>query len=183
MILLPAMRIDYLKPRLLVLGTVLLGFFQPLAAKQPNVVFILTDDQRWDALSCMGNPHLKTPNIDRLAAEGALFRNHFCTTSLCSPSRASILGGLYAHSHGVVNNFTDYPRDLPTFPRQLQAAGYETAYIGAKEFAFCSLVLVPEGEKRNGGPQKEAAVWFGLPAESDGLISYGPVTVTTTSST
>jgi len=101
-----------------------------LAAKRPNVVFILTDDQRWDALSCMGNAHLKTPHIDRLAEEGALFKNHFCTTSLCSPSRASILGGLYAHAHGVVNNFTDYPRDLPTFPRQLQKAGYATAYIG-----------------------------------------------------
>jgi arylsulfatase A-like enzyme len=101
-----------------------------LQATQPNVVFILTDDQRGDALSCMGHPHLKTPRIDRLAEEGALFRNHFCTTSLCSPSRASILGGLYAHAHGVVNNFTDYPRDLPTFPRQLQAEGYATAYIG-----------------------------------------------------
>jgi N-acetylglucosamine-6-sulfatase len=100
------------------------------AGKRPNVVFILTDDQRWDALSCMGNPHLKTPNIDKLAHEGVLFKNHFCTTSLCSPSRASILGGLYAHAHGVVNNFTDYPKDLPTFPRQLQSAGYSTAYIG-----------------------------------------------------
>ncbi|MGC6567106.1 MAG: sulfatase [Akkermansiaceae bacterium] len=100
------------------------------SAKRPNVVFILTDDQRSDALSCMGHPHLKTPHIDRLAKEGVLFKNHFCTTSLCSPSRASILGGLYAHTHGVVNNFTDYPRDLPTFPRQLQGAGYSTAYIG-----------------------------------------------------
>ena len=99
-------------------------------SKRPNVVFILTDDQRSDALGCMGHPHLKTPHIDRLAEEGLLFKNHFCTTSLCSPSRASILGGLYAHSHGVVNNFTDYPRDLPTFPRQLQSAGYTTAYIG-----------------------------------------------------
>ena len=97
---------------------------------RPNVVFVLTDDQRSDALGCMGHPHLKTPHIDRLAKEGLLFKNHFCTTSLCSPSRASILGGLYAHSHGVVNNFTDYPRDLPTFPRQLQSNGYTTAYIG-----------------------------------------------------
>lgn len=101
-----------------------------LAAKRPNVVFILTDDQRSDALGCMGHPHLKTPHIDRLAKEGILFKNHFCTTSLCSPSRASILGGLYAHTHGVVNNFTDYPRDLPTFPLQLQSNGYTTAYIG-----------------------------------------------------
>ena len=100
------------------------------AAGRPNVVFVLTDDQRSKALSCMGHPSLKTPHIDRLAAEGALFKNHFCTTSLCSPSRASILGGLYSHKHGVVNNFTDYPRDLPTFPRQLQAEGYATAYIG-----------------------------------------------------
>lgn len=100
------------------------------AEKRPNVVFILTDDQRSDALGCMGHPHLKTPHIDRLAREGVLFKNHFCTTALCSPSRASILGGLYAHAHGVVNNFTDYPRDLPTFPRQLQDNGYATAYIG-----------------------------------------------------
>ncbi|MEM9280482.1 MAG: sulfatase [Verrucomicrobiota bacterium] len=100
------------------------------ADDRPNVVFILTDDQRADALSCMGHPHLKTPHIDRLAEEGALFKNHFCTTSLCSPSRASILGGLYAHTHGVTNNFTDYPRDLPTFPRTLQGEGYATAYIG-----------------------------------------------------
>lgn len=110
---------------LLIIGVSIFG-----QSSSPNVVFILTDDQRWDALSCMGNPYLKTPNIDRLAQEGVLFKNHFCTTSLCSPSRASILGGLYAHAHGVVNNFTDYPKDLPTFPRQLQEAGYSTAYIG-----------------------------------------------------
>ena len=110
--------------------TFFLGSICVHADDRPNVVFVLTDDQRADALSCMGHPHLKTPHIDRLATEGALFKNHFCTTSLCSPSRASILGGLYAHTHGVVNNFTDYPRDLPTFPRTLQAEGYATAYIG-----------------------------------------------------
>ncbi len=105
----------------------------PLAeqgGKRPNVVFILTDDQRWDQLGCEGHPFLKTPNLDRLAAEGARFANMFVTTSLCSPSRASFLSGLYAHSHGVVNNFTDYPADLPSFPRALQSDGYETAYIG-----------------------------------------------------
>jgi N-acetylglucosamine-6-sulfatase len=106
------------------------SLFADQNSPRPNVVFVLTDDQRSDALGCMGHPHLKTPHIDRLAKEGLLFKNHFCTTSLCSPSRASILGGLYAHSHGVVNNFTDYPRGLPTFPRQLQSNGYATAYIG-----------------------------------------------------
>ena len=98
--------------------------------KRPNIVFVLTDDMRWDAMGVAGHPHLKTPNIDRLAREGVHFRNAFCTTSLCSPSRASILSGLYAHSHKVVNNFTEYPANLPGFPQQLQSAGYETAYIG-----------------------------------------------------
>lgn len=97
---------------------------------RPNVVLVLCDDIRWDALSCAGHPYLKTPNIDALAAEGLYFENMFCTTSLCSPSRASILSGLYAHAHGVTNNFTDYPEDLESFPRRLQDTGYSTAYIG-----------------------------------------------------
>lgn len=100
------------------------------AAPRPNVLFILTDDQRWDAMSLAGHPYLKTPNIDRLGKEGVYFKNAFCTTSLCSPSRASILSGLYAHAHGVLNNFTEYPTNLQSFPRALQAAGYDTAYIG-----------------------------------------------------
>ena len=78
----------------------------------------------------MGHPHLRTPHIDRLASEGLLFRNHFCTTSLCSPSRASILSGLYAHTHGVSNNFTEYAKGMVSFPMRLQDSGYETAYVG-----------------------------------------------------
>ena len=97
---------------------------------RPNILFVLCDDLRWDALSCAGHPHLKTPHIDRLAKEGVFFQNAFCTTSLCSSSRASILSGLYAHAHGVTNNFTEYPKDLASFPKLLQAAGYETAYLG-----------------------------------------------------
>lgn len=102
----------------------------PCQAKQPNVLFILCDDLRWNALGCTGHPHLKTPNIDRLASEGVLFENTFCTTSLCSPSRASILSGLYAHAHGVTNNFTEYPAGFSSFPMQLKKSGYETAYMG-----------------------------------------------------
>ncbi len=98
--------------------------------KRPNVIVIVTDDQRWNAMSLAGHPHLKTPNIDRLGKEGVYFKNAFCTTSLCSPSRASILSGVYAHRHKVVNNFTEYPADLVSFPRLLQGAGYITAYIG-----------------------------------------------------
>lgn len=100
------------------------------ADKQPNVLVILCDDLRWNALGCAGHPHIKTPNIDQLAKEGVFFENAFCTTSLCSPSRASILSGLYAHKHGVTNNFTEYPAGQSSFPKQLQAAGYKTAYLG-----------------------------------------------------
>ncbi len=100
------------------------------AADRPNILFMLTDDQRWDAAGIAGHPWLKTPHIDRLGHEGIYFRNSFCTTSLCSPSRASILSGLYAHAHGVTNNFTEYPESLQSFPLVLQQHGYETAYIG-----------------------------------------------------
>ena len=124
---------DSASPRLsrslAVFGLVVL-FSSVSDAKRPNVVLVLCDDIRWNALSCAGHPHLKTPRIDSLAAEGMYFENMFCTTSLCSPSRATILSGLYAHAHGVTNNFTDYPADLDSFPRRLQAAGYKTAYIG-----------------------------------------------------
>jgi len=98
--------------------------------RRPNVVLILTDDQRWDGMSCAGHPFMKTPNMDRIANEGVRFANMFVTTSLCSPSRASYLSGLYAHTHNVMNNFTDYPVNLPSYHRRLQEAGYETAYIG-----------------------------------------------------
>jgi arylsulfatase A-like enzyme len=102
------------------------------SGKRPNVLAMLTDDQRWDCLGIAPKPLLgmKTPHLDRLAREGALFENMFVTTSLCSPSRASFLSGLYAHSHHVMNNFTDYPANLASYPRRLQEAGYNTAYIG-----------------------------------------------------
>jgi len=101
-------------------------------SERPNVVVVFTDDQRSDCLGIHPKPLLgmKTPHLDRLAREGAWFENMFVTTSLCSPSRASFLSGLYAHTHGVMNNFTDYPNDLASYPRRLHAAGYHTAYIG-----------------------------------------------------
>ena len=98
--------------------------------RKPNVLVILCDDLRWDHLGCAGHPFIKTPHIDRLAREGVRFANAFCTTSLCSPSRASILSGRYAHRHGVNDNFTEFPADLPSFPKALQQAGYQTAYFG-----------------------------------------------------
>ena len=99
-------------------------------AAQRNVVFILVDDQRFDALSLLGHPFLETPNLDQLARDGLLFENAFVTTSLCSPSRASILTGLYAHRHAVLDNSTPLPAELPTFPKEMQKAGYRTAFVG-----------------------------------------------------
>ncbi len=100
------------------------------AARRPNILFILTDDQRADALGIAGNKYLKTPNMDRIGKEGVYFPNTFCTTSLCSPSRASILTGVYAHTHGVRDNFTELPTSIRSFPMALHDAGYDTGYIG-----------------------------------------------------
>ena len=95
-----------------------------------NVVFILIDDQRFDGAGALGHPFLETPHLDRLAREGVVFDNAFVTTSLCSPSRASILTGQYAHRHQVLANRTPLDRSIPTFPKSVQAAGYNTAFVG-----------------------------------------------------
>jgi arylsulfatase A-like enzyme len=99
---------------------------------RPNIVFILIDDLRWDALGCTGHPFARTPNIDRIAKEGALFKNFFVSIPLCSPSRGSFLTGQYAHTHGVINNgdHSALSHKLVTFPRLLHDAGYETACVG-----------------------------------------------------
>ena len=99
---------------------------------RPNIIFILVDDLRWDDLGIAGHPFVKTPNIDRMGREGALFRNAFMTTPLCSPSRASFLTGQYAHTHGITDNVDRSPAShkLITFPLLLQQSGYATAFIG-----------------------------------------------------
>jgi N-acetylglucosamine-6-sulfatase len=90
------------------------------------------DDLRWDELHCTGHSFALTPNLDRIAAEGVTFRNAFVTSPLCSPSRACFLTGQYAHNHGITDNTDRSPAShrLPTFPRALQANGYETAFVG-----------------------------------------------------
>ncbi len=98
--------------------------------RRPNVILILTDDHRFDAMGFIGHRFLETPNMDRMAREGVHLANAFVTTSLCSPSRASILTGLYAHNHGVVDNYNPVPASLKFFPEYLQQAGYETAFVG-----------------------------------------------------
>ena len=95
-----------------------------------NVVFVLCDDHRYDCLGIEGHPFLETPHLDQLARDGALMSKAYVTTSLCSPSRASILTGLYAHNHRVVDNYHPVDESLVFFPQQMQKAGYETAFFG-----------------------------------------------------
>ena len=99
---------------------------------RPNVVFILSDDHRFDFLGCVEScpDFLETPHLDRLAASGVHLQNAFVTTSLCSPSRASILTGQYMHHHGVVDNQHEVPPGTTFFPQRLQAAGYQTGFVG-----------------------------------------------------
>ena len=104
----------------------------PAVDTPPNIVVIVVDDLRWDELGATGHPFVETPNIDRIANEGARFLNAFATTPICSPSRGNILTGLYAHASGIIDN-TDRSatsHEMMTFPRQLDRAGYETAFIG-----------------------------------------------------
>ncbi len=99
--------------------------------KQRNVIFILTDDHRYDYMGFTGKvPWLETPAMDNLAVKGAYMHNAFVTTSLCSPSRASILTGEYSHVHRIVDNVSPNPGDLTYFPQYLQDAGYQTAFFG-----------------------------------------------------
>jgi len=91
---------------------------------------VLVDDMRWDEVRASGHPFLETPHMDRLAREGALFLNAFATTPLCSPSRACFLTGQYAHANGIIDNTARPSHQLPVFPRDLQQAGYLTAFFG-----------------------------------------------------
>ncbi len=112
-------------------GMSLLGMERSFAEeKRPNFVFIFTDDQRYDAMSCAGHPFMLTPNMDRIAKEGVRFKNAFVTLSLCAPSRSCYLTGMYPHKTGVVNNSVNMRKDVTLFPELLQKAGYDTAFIG-----------------------------------------------------
>lgn len=119
------------------LVTLAVFYGRPMPASGPgeqrdrlNVVLILCDDHRFDCLGAAGHPFLETPHLDEMAKTGAMLTHAYVTTSLCSPSRASILTGLYAHNHRVVDNYHPVDADLVFFPQHLQKAGYETAFVG-----------------------------------------------------
>lgn len=99
--------------------------------KRPNIVIIVSDDHAYQTISAYGNKFVETPNIDRIANEGAIFNNTFVTNSICGPSRATILTGKYSHKNGFKDNATsrfDHGQDL--FVKRLQESGYKTAWIG-----------------------------------------------------
>ncbi|RNC88325.1 MAG: DUF4976 domain-containing protein [Winogradskyella sp.] len=102
----------------------------PQTSTKPNIVFIITDDHAYQALSAYDDKFIKTPHIDRLANEGMLFQKAFVTNSICSPSRAVALTGKFSHLNSVRDNLDVFDTTQVTFPKLLQQAGYETAIYG-----------------------------------------------------
>lgn len=158
------------------LATPLLAAAAAAAERQPNFLFIYTDDQRWDALSVVQREHgdrgrfpwLQTPHMDRLAAEGVRFRNAFVTLPLCAPSRAVFLTGRYNHLNGIANNRTPFPEQNVTHASLLRAAGYTTAYIGKWHMG-------PQSGKRPGFDYSASFVgqgkYFDCPIEVNGAAT------------
>ena len=145
----------------------LLAQTRPIPRQAPNVLVIMTDDQRKDTLSIYGNPVLKTPHIDRIGLEGARFDDFFVTNSLCAPSRAVFLTGLYSHINGVTTNGFGEPfrnqgglrPDHPTFVSLMQSAGWYTGLVGkwhlrSTPTGFDQWAILPGG----GGPYIDPAV-------------------------
>lgn len=123
----------YLKS-ILMLGLFLISSsaFSQDRRSRPNIIFLLTDDHRWDALGAMGNKIIQTPNLDALAKKGILFENAQVTTAICMVSRASLLSGQYMSRHGINDFNKDFqPEALArTYPALLKKAGYKTGFIG-----------------------------------------------------
>jgi len=124
--------------------------------KQPNIIFLLTDDHRADAMGCAGNPIIQTPNMDDLAANGVRFTNAFVTTSICCSSRASIFTGQWTRRHGIINFNTHFSEEAlaETYPMLLSKAGYRIGFIG----------------KYGVGPKKDLPIdkydyWKGFPGQ------------------
>jgi arylsulfatase A-like enzyme len=134
---------------------------------RPNIIFLLADDLRWNALGCTGDKIIQTPNLDALAARGTLFRNHFVTTSICAVSRASIFTGQYARRHKINDFQTPFTPEAfaQTYPALLRAAGYRTGFIGKYGVG-------------NKMPEKEFDYWRGFPGQGRFFEKGDPVHLT-----
>lgn len=140
----------------LLILTFLTTSFRTLAQdSRPNIIFILTDDQRWDALGFAGNTIIQTPEMDHLAEEGIYYENAFVTTPICAASRASILTGLYERTHGYTFGQGDIKESFinQSYPIKLREAGYYTGFFGKFGVSYSNFSsLFDEGESydRNG---------------------------------
>ena len=143
--------------------------------ERPNILFFLTDDQPQVGLGCLGNRHIRTPNMDALAAEGVLFTNAFVTTSICACNRASLLTGQTMRRHGI----GDFQKPLSaaafaqTYPMLLRQAGYRTGYLGKFAIGW------PDAEIRHLSlPANQFDFWYGFPQSidfrqtADGQVRY-----------
>ncbi len=101
-----------------------------VSAKQPNILFVFSDDHALQAIGAYGSKINQTPNLDRIAQQGATFVNSFCANSICGPSRACILTGKHSHQNGFLRNGNHFDGTQTTFPKLLQEVGYQTAIIG-----------------------------------------------------
>ena len=134
--------------------------------KNPNILFICTDQQRFDSLGCSGNPIARTPNIDFIARQGAFFTNHTTPCPLCMPSRATLFTGLYPRNHGLVTNGMALDQEIPTLPGLLCAAGYHTHGVGKHHL---QPILAPAERKM----PESTAFWKGAAAKSWSGPYYG----------
>ncbi|MFT5466723.1 MAG: arylsulfatase A-like enzyme [Verrucomicrobiales bacterium] len=163
--------------RLVSIFLAIFGFAAANEATRPNLIFLLTDDQRWDAVGYAGNSAMKTPEIDRLAAEGVVFEKAFVVSSVCAVSRASILLSRYPRSSGIEDFNTPISEDQwpTTYPEVLRNSGYHTGFIGKWGVGALSPKKIEE-------PASHFDFWSGFPgqghffhdASCDWAASKGP---------
>ncbi|MGJ8640501.1 MAG: sulfatase-like hydrolase/transferase [Opitutaceae bacterium] len=152
-------------------------------AAPPNIVFLMTDDQRWDNFGCYGRPEFRTENIDRLADEGVIFDNAYYAVAICLPSRVTMMSGRYLSNHKVgfshPHNYTFSKSDFNnTYPAMLKAAGYRTGFVGKFGFPVTDEAYERKGIVSGYNLQKELSPYFdffaGTGVHFRGAFAYWP---------
>jgi len=136
--------------------------------KHPNILIFCTDEQRGDHLGCMGHPHIKTPNIDRIAAEGSLFRNCYSSSPVCMPARATMITGLTNRASGVYSNGVPLDKSIPTLPGILAGAGYRTHSVGKIHLQPWGGRTIAENEDTSINPERR--IYWKWPGRWEGGI-------------